>query len=152
MIDYTMDIRRRLDLGDEPPEVNIFFLKSKDKFTSIFICLFVMKDLIQRKHKVLATLVELQNEVKPITKAIEISEDSNNDVKDTKQFLLILQKEHDVSSNIVYILQIYINLKQKLICFSLKSNGLIVPIKWVNIFMNVDGIPKPFHIYIFVFW
>lgn len=51
-----------------------------------------------RKAKVLATLLELQNEVAPITYATEKLKDTDH-MKDSKSFLNILQKEYDVSIN-----------------------------------------------------
>lgn len=76
MIDYTMDIHRRLNslnANSDMPE-----------------------ELAARKAKVLATLLELQNEVAPITHATEKLKDSEH-MKDAKSFINILQKEYDVS-------------------------------------------------------
>lgn len=74
MIDYTMDIRTRLEMGDKMPE-----------------------ELAQRKQEVLATLIELQQEVEPITKATELLKDSDV-VKDSKAFVAALTKDFGVNS------------------------------------------------------
>lgn len=75
MIDYTMDIRMRMKYGDAMPD-----------------------DLAARKQKVLTTLIELQGEVEPITKATELLKDSDC-VKDSKSFIAALNKDHDVSTH-----------------------------------------------------
>lgn len=68
MIDYTMDIRMRLNMGDKVPD-----------------------ELAQRKQKVLATLIELQEEVAPVTKATELLKDTDC-VKDSKTFVAALTR------------------------------------------------------------
>lgn len=73
LTDYTMDIRQRLDLGSDVPE-----------------------ELAARKAKVLATLNELQTEVTPITIAMDLLKDTDH-MKDSKTFLAVLKKEHNVS-------------------------------------------------------
>lgn len=79
MIDYTMDIRMRLNLGDEMPV-----------------------ELAQRKQKVLNTLIELQGEVEPITKATELLKDTDI-IKDSKTFVAELTRNHHNVSNIVMV-------------------------------------------------
>lgn len=75
MIDYTMDIRMRLNYGDEMPD-----------------------ELSARKSKVLATLIELQGEVEPITKATELLKDMDA-VKDSKTFVAALTKDFEASQS-----------------------------------------------------
>lgn len=53
------------------------------------------QELAARKAKVLATLLELQNEVAPITTATDQLKDTDH-MKDSKSILNILQKEYDV--------------------------------------------------------
>lgn len=68
-----MDVRKRLNLGDEmPPE------------------------LTNRKTKVFETLSELKKEVKPIEEATETLKDTDS-MKDSKTFLNVLQKKFHVS-------------------------------------------------------
>lgn len=78
MIDYTMDIRMRLNMGENVPD-----------------------DLAQRKQKVLTTLIELQAEVEPITGALDMLKDAES-VKDSKTFVAALTKDYGVSN--IYIL------------------------------------------------
>lgn len=73
LLDYTMDIRTRLGMDSVMPE-----------------------ELAVRKAKVMATLNELTEEVKPITAATEKLKDTDH-MKDSKTFLNILQKEYNVS-------------------------------------------------------
>lgn len=77
MIDYTMDIRKRLNLGEQMPD-----------------------ELAQRKTKVLATLKELQNDVAPIMKATEMLKNTDS-LKDSKSYLSVLQKEFDSKNELV---------------------------------------------------
>ncbi|XP_055386429.1 eukaryotic translation initiation factor 3 subunit E [Condylostylus longicornis] len=74
MIDYTMDTRKRLNLGEDTPE-----------------------ELQQRKTKVLATLRELHNEVAPIMKATELLKNSDS-MKDSKTFVNVLQKDYNFNA------------------------------------------------------
>lgn len=73
LIDYIVDIRKRLNMGSEIPE-----------------------ELIQKRALVLATLQELNVESEPITKVIELMNDSDN-IKDSATFINKLQKEYGVS-------------------------------------------------------
>lgn len=68
-----MDIRKRLQLGEVMPE-----------------------ELQNRKMEVLAKLMELNQEVEPITAATEKLKDTEY-MKDSKTFINILQKEYNVS-------------------------------------------------------
>lgn len=70
MVDYTADLRKRLNMGEEMSE-----------------------ELIQRKAVVLSKLKELQTEVAPIMKTMEDLKNSDN-VKDSKQLISVLQKEY----------------------------------------------------------
>ncbi|XP_031637698.1 eukaryotic translation initiation factor 3 subunit E-like isoform X3 [Contarinia nasturtii] len=69
LIDYTMDIRKRLQLGDDMPQ-----------------------ELADRKANVYATLVKLQEEVSQITEITEILKDADN-IKDSKTFVEEIKKE-----------------------------------------------------------
>lgn len=69
MVDYTADIRQRLNLGEGMTE-----------------------ELSQKKAEVLATLIELQNEVAPIMKSLDALKSTDN-IKDPKTLLAVLQKE-----------------------------------------------------------
>lgn len=79
----------RLDIGDKMPE-----------------------ELAQRKQEVLATLIELQQEVEPVTKATELLKDSDV-VKDSKAFVAALTKDFGVNINTLPVNSNYIS---KLIC------------------------------------
>ncbi|XP_055689590.1 eukaryotic translation initiation factor 3 subunit E [Lutzomyia longipalpis] len=69
MIDYTMDTRKRLNLGEQMPE-----------------------ELAQRRAKVLTKLKELQNEIAPLMKIVEDLKNTDS-MKDSKTLLNVLQKE-----------------------------------------------------------
>lgn len=71
MIDYTMDIRKRLNYGDNMPE-----------------------ELSGRKAMVLSKLKELQNEVAPLMKTMESLKDKDT-AKDPKTLISVLQKEYN---------------------------------------------------------
>lgn len=73
LIDYIVDIRKRLNLGSEIPE-----------------------ELSQKRALVLATLQDLNVESEPITKVIDLMEDSDN-IKDSATFINKLQKDFGVS-------------------------------------------------------
>lgn len=77
MIDYTVDIRQRLNLGDAMPE-----------------------ELAQRRAKVLAKLKELQNEIAPAMKKMEELKNTDT-VKDPKALVSVLQKEFDFKFDMV---------------------------------------------------
>lgn len=62
------------------------------------------EELAARKQKVLATLIELQQEVEPITKATELLKDSDC-VKDSKNFVAALTKDFGVSD----LIALYLN-------------------------------------------
>lgn len=132
MIDYTMDIRMRLNLGDEMPD-----------------------ELAARKQKVLATLIELQGEVEPITKATELLKDSDA-VKDSKTFVAALTKGFEVHSlkrkstiikdvNLIIWTMIFS-------IFSFNLIGSIRPIAWANISMSAANTCSPFRICISAHW
>lgn len=70
LIDYIVDIRKRLNMGSEIPE-----------------------ELIQKRALVLATLQDLNVESEPITKVIELMNDSDN-IKDSATFINKLQKDY----------------------------------------------------------
>lgn len=72
MIDYTMDIRQRLQHGDAMPE-----------------------ELAQRRASVLAKLKDLQNEVAPLMKKMEELKNTDT-LKESKPLISVLQKEFDV--------------------------------------------------------
>lgn len=77
MIDYTVDIRKRLSLEDELPE-----------------------ELVQKRTQVLAKLKELQSEVNPLMKCMD--ELKNRDsMKDSKQLMSVLQQEFDFDIDII---------------------------------------------------
>lgn len=64
-----------------------------------------MQELSQRKAKVLATLIELQHEVEPITKATEQLKNTES-MKDSKTFVSVLQKEYGVSKPaIIFVIE-----------------------------------------------
>uniref|UniRef100_A0A6B2EIW8 Eukaryotic translation initiation factor 3 subunit E n=1 Tax=Phlebotomus kandelakii TaxID=1109342 RepID=A0A6B2EIW8_9DIPT len=69
MIDYTMDTRKRLKLGESMPE-----------------------ELAQRRAKVLSKLKELQNEIAPLMKIMEELKNTDT-MKDSKTLLNVLQKD-----------------------------------------------------------
>jgi translation initiation factor 3 subunit E len=75
MIDYTMDIRKRLNMGDG-----------------------LSDDLIQRRENVIAKLKELQLEVAPLMKCMEELKNRES-MKDSKTLMNVLQNEYDVSTN-----------------------------------------------------
>lgn len=77
MIDYTLDIRKRLNLENEMPE-----------------------ELSQKRITVLAKLKELQNEVNPLMKCMD--ELKNRDtMKDSKQLMNVLQQEFNFDADII---------------------------------------------------
>lgn len=78
MIDYTMDIRKRLNYGDNMPE-----------------------ELSGRKAMVLSKLKELQNEVAPLMKTMESLKDKDT-AKDPKTLISVLQKEYNVRNFIFF--------------------------------------------------
>lgn len=73
LIDYIVDIRKRLNMGSEIPE-----------------------ELIQKRALVLATLQDLNVESEPITKVIKLMNDSDN-IKDSATFISKLQTDYGVS-------------------------------------------------------
>lgn len=73
MVDYTMDIRERLNMGDELPE-----------------------ELSKRRANVLVKLKELQTEVAPLMKCMEELKNPDS-MKDSKSIVHALQQEFDVS-------------------------------------------------------
>jgi translation initiation factor 3 subunit E len=75
MIDYTMDIRKRLNMGDG-----------------------LSDDLIQRRENVIAKLKELQLENAPLMKCMEELKNRES-MKDSKTLMNVLQNEYDVSTN-----------------------------------------------------
>lgn len=75
LIDYIVDIRKRLNLGSEIPE-----------------------ELSQKRALVLATLQDLNVESEPITKVIDLMDDSDN-IKDSATFINKLQKDYGVSES-----------------------------------------------------
>lgn len=79
MIDYTMDIRKRLNMGDGLSE-----------------------DLIQRRENVIAKLKELQLEVAPLMKCMEELKNRES-MKDSKSsnVLSILQNEYDFKIDVI---------------------------------------------------
>lgn len=101
LIDYTMDIRMRLQLGDKMPDVSARH-ESKSINWTLRLCkpiiwfLFALQELAARKAKVLETLIQLQNEVAPITNITEKLKDSDN-IKDSKAFVQEIQQEFGVS-------------------------------------------------------
>lgn len=122
-----MDVRKRLNLGDEmPPE------------------------LMSRKTKVFETLSELKKEVKPIEEATETLKDTDS-MKDSKTFLNVLQKKFHVSVLCV-IWSSRITDWHCFMLYSFKWHGLIVPIEWENISMSAASIWNQFPIYTFVCW
>uniref|UniRef100_A0A336LLF3 Eukaryotic translation initiation factor 3 subunit E n=1 Tax=Culicoides sonorensis TaxID=179676 RepID=A0A336LLF3_CULSO len=77
MIDYTLDIRKRLGLEDQMPD-----------------------ELAQKRITVLAKLKELQNEVNPLMKCMD--ELKNRDtMKDSKQLMNVLQQEFNFDADII---------------------------------------------------
>lgn len=73
MVDYTMDIRERLSMGNELPE-----------------------ELSKRRANVLVKLKELQTEVAPLMKCMEELKNPDS-MKDSKSIVHALQQEFDVS-------------------------------------------------------
>lgn len=73
MIDYTTDIRQRLELAEKMPE-----------------------ELLNKRQNVLAKLKELQQEVEPLMKAMEEIK-TRDTMKDSKTLVTVLQTEYDVS-------------------------------------------------------
>lgn len=57
---------------------------------------YALQELAARKAKVLETLIQLQNEVAPITNITEKLKDSDN-IKDSKAFVQEIQQEFGVS-------------------------------------------------------
>lgn len=77
MVDYTADIRQRLNMSEAMPE-----------------------ELSNRKSVVLATLKELQTEVAPLMKAMELLKNTES-VKDPKTLISAFQKEFDFKIEMV---------------------------------------------------
>lgn len=81
----------------------------------------IPEELIQKRALVLATLQDLNVESEPITKVIELMNDSDN-IKDSATFINKLQKDYGVSvadcSNACSM-----NLKIFVSCFSTNQNG-----------------------------
>lgn len=73
LIDYIVDIRKRLNLGSEIPE-----------------------ELSQKRALVLATLQDLTVESEPITKVIQLMDEADN-IKDSSTFINRLQTDFGVS-------------------------------------------------------
>jgi translation initiation factor 3 subunit E len=73
MIDYTTDIRQRLNLSEKMPE-----------------------ELIQKRANVLTKLKELQQEVEPLMKCMEDIK-TRDTMKDSKTLINVLQTEYNVS-------------------------------------------------------
>lgn len=74
MIDYTADIRQRLELPEKVPE-----------------------ELNLKRATVLAKLKELQLEVEPLMKCMEDIK-TRDSMKDSKTLINVLQTEYDVKS------------------------------------------------------
>jgi translation initiation factor 3 subunit E len=77
MIDYTMDIRKRLNMGDG-----------------------LSDDLIQRRENVIAKLKELQLEVAPLMKCMEELKNRES-MKDSKTLMNVLQNEYNFNVDII---------------------------------------------------
>lgn len=77
MIDYTTDIRQRLELAEKMPE-----------------------ELLNKRQNVLAKLKELQQEVEPLMKAMEEIK-TRDTMKDSKTLVTVLQTEYDVSFELI---------------------------------------------------
>lgn len=77
MIDYTTDIRQRLELAEKMPE-----------------------ELLNKRQNVLAKLKELQQEVEPLMKAMEEIK-TRDTMKDSKTLVTVLQTEYDVSCEFI---------------------------------------------------
>lgn len=75
MIDYTTDIRQRLNLPEKMPE-----------------------ELQLKRQTVLAKLKELQLEVEPLMKCMEEIK-SRDTMKDSKTLVSVLQSEYNVSKH-----------------------------------------------------
>lgn len=82
MIDYTTDIRKRLDLSEVIPD-----------------------ELVQKRQTVLAKLMELQDIIQPLKDCIaEIqARDQGRDVKDSKALVNVIQTEYKVRRIVVKI-------------------------------------------------
>lgn len=97
LIDYTMDIRMRLQLGDKMPDVSVPQYEQISLHNQLMTFLSaLMQELAARKAKVLETLIQLQNEVAPITNITEKLKDSDT-IKDSKAFVQEIQQEFGVS-------------------------------------------------------
>lgn len=79
MIDYTTDIRQRLELAEKMPE-----------------------ELLNKRQNVLAKLKELQQEVEPLMKAMEEIK-TRDTMKDSKTLVTVLQTEYDVSFEFIVL-------------------------------------------------
>lgn len=77
MVDYTMDIRERLNMGNELPE-----------------------ELTKRRSNVLVKLKELQTEVAPLMKCMEELKNPDT-MKDSKSIVHALQQEFDFKYDII---------------------------------------------------
>lgn len=77
MVDYTMDIRERLNMGNELPE-----------------------ELTKRRSNVLVKLKELQTEVTPLMKCMEELKNPDT-MKDSKSIVHALQQEFDFKYDII---------------------------------------------------
>lgn len=77
MVDYTMDIRERLNMGNELPE-----------------------ELTRRRSNVLVKLKELQTEVAPLMKCMEELKNPDT-MKDSKSIVHALQQEFDFKYDII---------------------------------------------------
>lgn len=91
----------RLQLGDKMPDVSVRDIIApttsaiSHSLTRFFpVC--SLQELAARKAKVLETLIQLQNEVAPITNITEKLKDSDN-IKDSKAFVQEIQQEFGVS-------------------------------------------------------
>lgn len=96
-----MDIRMRLQLGDEMPDVSVrmlecILLSETTSATHPLPRSLCTQELRARKAKVLETLIQLQQEVAPITNITEKLKDSDT-IKDSKAFVQEIQQEFGVS-------------------------------------------------------
>jgi translation initiation factor 3 subunit E len=90
MIDYTTDIRQRLELPEKMPD-----------------------ELQQKRQTVLSKLKELQLEVEPLMKCMEEIK-TRDTMKDSKTLINVLQSEYNVSFHLILVCSFMCTVRKKL--------------------------------------